>query len=95
MHMMVNHAEPVDLVVGTGVAHSVREFLDAAFSVVDRDWREYVEIDPKFYRPAEVDYLQADIAKLRETIGWEPEISFGELVREMVEADIELHGLAP
>jgi GDPmannose 4,6-dehydratase len=91
MHMMVNHSEPADLVVGTGVAHSVRDFLDEAFSVVDLDWQEYVEIDPKFYRPAEVDYLQADTTKLKETIGWEPEISFKELVREMVEADIELY----
>jgi GDPmannose 4,6-dehydratase len=94
MHMMVNHDEPMDLVVGTGVAHSVRDFLDAAFGVVDLDWQDYVEIDPKFYRPAEVDYLQADITNLRETIGWEPEISFDELVRDMVEADIALYDTA-
>jgi GDPmannose 4,6-dehydratase len=93
MHMMVNHDEPMDLVVGTGVAHSVRDFLDAAFDVVDLDWQDYVEIDPKFYRPAEVDYLQADITKLREIIGWEPEISFEELVHEMVEADMALYDL--
>ena len=93
MHMMVNHDEPMDLVVGTGVAHSVRDFLDAAFDVVDLDWQDYVEVDPKFYRPAEVDYLQADITKLREIIGWEPEISFEELVREMVEADMALYDL--
>ena len=67
-------------------------FLDAAFGVVDLNWQDYVEIDPKFYRPAEVDFLQADITKLTETIGWAPEISFEQLVREMVEADIELYG---
>jgi GDPmannose 4,6-dehydratase len=93
MHMMVAHHEPMDLVVGTGIAHSVRDFLDAAFGVVGLDWQNYVEIDPKFYRPAEVDYLQADITKLRETIGWEPEISFEELVREMVETDIALYDI--
>jgi GDPmannose 4,6-dehydratase len=93
MHMIVNHDEPTDLVVGTGIAHSVRDFLDAAFDVVDLDWQDYVEIDPKFYRPAEVDYLQADITKLRETTGWEPETSFEELVREMVEADMALYDL--
>lgn len=91
MHMMVNHDEPLDLVVGTGEAHSVREFLDAAFGVVDLEWHDYVEIDPKFYRPAEVDFLQADITKLTSTLGWVPETSFTDLVREMVEADIELY----
>ena len=91
MHMMVNHDEPLDLVVGTGEAHAVRDFLDAAFGVVDLDWHDYVEIDPKFYRPAEVDFLQADITKLTSTLGWVPETSFTDLVREMVEADIELY----
>lgn len=91
MHMMVIHDEPLDLVVGTGEAHSVRDFLDAAFGVVGLDWDDYVEIDPRFYRPAEVDFLQADITKLTATLGWAPETSFVDLVREMVEADIELY----
>jgi len=91
MHMMVTHDEPLDLVVGTGEAHSVREFLDEAFGVVDLDWNDYVEIDPKFYRPAEVDFLQADITRLTSTLGWEPETSFTDLVHEMVLADIELY----
>jgi GDPmannose 4,6-dehydratase len=94
MHMMLRHPEPLDLVVGTGHSYSVRDFLDAAFAVVDLDWEQYVEIDPKFYRPAEVDYLQADITKARATIGWEPEIAFEELVREMVEADLEASGVS-
>ena len=94
MHMMVNHSEPLDLVVGTGVAHSVRDFLDAAFGVVGLSWDDYVEIDPKFYRPAEVDYLQADVTKLTELLGWVPETSFEDLVREMVETDIALYEAA-
>jgi GDPmannose 4,6-dehydratase len=61
---------------------------------VGLDWQEYVETDPDLYRPAEVDYLQADIAKAREVLGWEPQISFRELVEEMVRADLEAHGLA-
>lgn len=93
MHMMVQHDEPLDLVVGTGEAHSVREFLDAAFGVVDLDWEQYVEIDPRFYRPTEVDFLQADITKVKETIGWEPRITFTELVEEMVIADMTAYGL--
>jgi GDPmannose 4,6-dehydratase len=93
MHMMLQQPTPLDLVIGTGQSHSVRDFLDAAFAVVDLDWNDYVEIDPQFYRPAEVDYLQADITKARELIGWEPKITFEELVREMVEADLRAHGL--
>jgi len=88
MHLMVTHDEPLDLVVGTGESHSVRDFLDAAFGVVG------VEIDPRFYRPAEVDYLQADITKLTETLGWTPETTFADLVREMVESDLALHQAA-
>jgi GDPmannose 4,6-dehydratase len=94
MHMMLRHPEPLDLVVGTGHSYSVRDFLDAAFAVVDLDWEQYVEIDPKFYRPAEVDYLQADATKAKATIGWEPEITFEELVREMVEADLGASGVS-
>ncbi len=94
MHAMVQHAEPTDLVVGTGESHTVKEFLDAAFGFVDLDWQEYVEIDPQLYRPAEVDYLQADITKAREIIGWEPQISFTELVQDMVRSDMEAYGLS-
>ncbi len=91
MHMMVSHDEPLDLVVGTGEAHSVRDFLDAAFRVVDLDWNDFVEINPELYRPAEVDYLRADITKLKSLLGWTPETSFADLVREMVEADMKLY----
>ena len=62
--------------------------------MVDLDWEQYVEIDPRFYRPAEVDFLQADISKAKATIGWEPEITFEVLVREMVEADLKASGVS-
>ena len=94
MHMMLRHPEPLDLVIGTGHSYSVREFLDVAFAVVDLDWEQYVEIDPRFYRPAEVDFLQADASKAKATIGWEPEITFEVLVREMVEADLKASGVS-
>ena len=82
-----------DFVIGTGEAHSVREFLDEAFGYVDMDWREYVQIDPRYFRPTEVDYLLADATKAREVLGWEPRDFFKDLVRIMVDADLELAGL--
>jgi len=93
MPMILRHPEAIDLVIGSGVSHSVRDFLDAAFAVVDLDWEQYVEIDPRLYRPAEADFLQADTTKAKGTIGWEPEITFEELVREMVEADLAASGV--
>ncbi|HLI27003.1 MAG TPA: GDP-mannose 4,6-dehydratase [Chloroflexota bacterium] len=89
MHLMLQQDEPDDYVVGTGVAHSVREFVEAAFSHVGLDWREYVRIDPRFVRPAEVETLTADPRKAREKLGWQPTTSFEELVRMMVDADLE------
>lgn len=94
MHLMVQLEEPLDLVVGTGESHTVRDFLDASFSAVDLDWSRYVEIDPRLYRPAEVDYLQADAARAREVLGWEPEVTFTELVEEMVAAEMRASGLS-
>jgi GDPmannose 4,6-dehydratase len=94
MYMMLQHDEPLDLVIGTGESYSVREFLDVAFGYAGLDWNDYVEIDPRFYRPAEVDYLQSDPAKAKATIGWEPQITFKELVEEMVRADLDAHGLS-
>ncbi|MEA3511692.1 MAG: GDP-mannose 4,6-dehydratase, partial [Actinomycetota bacterium] len=64
------------------------------FGSVDLDWKQYVEIDPRFYRPTEVDFLQADITKVKETIGWEPKITFTELVEGMVSADMAAYGLS-
>lgn len=84
---------PDDFVIGTGETHSVREFLEEAFQYVGLDWHEYVVIDPKYFRPNEVDYLQADSRKAREVLGWEPRICFHDLVHIMVDADLELSGL--
>jgi GDPmannose 4,6-dehydratase len=82
-----------DFVIGTGEAHSVREFLDEAFGYLNMDWHEYVKIDPRYYRPNEVDYLQADPSKARQELGWEPRVFFKDLVHIMVDADLELIGL--
>ena len=82
--------EPDDYVIATGETHSVREFLDEAFGLLDLDWKEYVEKDPRYYRPAEVDLLLGDAGKARRVLGWEPKVNFKELVRLMVEHDFEL-----
>ncbi len=95
MWRILQEEEPGDFVLGTGAEHSVEEFAAEAFSYVDRDWREYVEFDPKYLRPAEVDCLIADSAKAREQLSWAPKIAFSELVRIMVDADMEAAGLNP
>jgi GDPmannose 4,6-dehydratase len=84
-----------DVVLGTGESHSVREFLDEAFGYVNLDWKAHVEIDPRYYRPTEVDFLQADASKARRLLGWSPQVTFRELVRIMVDADMEAVGLTP
>jgi GDPmannose 4,6-dehydratase len=89
MWLMLQQDEADDYAIGTGETHSVREFVERAFAAADLDWREYVEIDPRYYRPAEVDALQADYSKARSRLGWEPTVTFRELVRLMVEADLE------
>ncbi len=93
MWKMLQCDEPADFVIGTGEAHSVREFLDEAFGYLNMDWHEFVKIDPKYYRPNEVDFLQADPGKARRTLDWEPRVFFKDLVRIMVDADLELLGL--
>jgi GDPmannose 4,6-dehydratase len=90
MWMMLQKGEAEDFVLATGKSHSVREMLEVAFSTVGLDWDKYVEIDPKLIRPAEVDHLCGNATKAREKLGWEPEVSFEELVTMMVEADLEL-----
>lgn len=93
MWKMLQHDKPSDFVIGTGEAHSVREFLDEAFGYVGLDWHDYVKIDPRYFRPTEVDYLLADSSQAREVIKWEPRIFFKDLVHIMVDADMELLGL--
>jgi len=88
--LMLQQDEPADYVVATGETHSVRQFLDEAFSYAGLDWHNYVEIDPRYYRPVEVDVLRGDASKARQELGWQPKTRFGELVRLMVDADREL-----
>jgi GDPmannose 4,6-dehydratase len=89
MWLMLQQNEPEDYVIATGETHSVEEFLEEAFAYAELDWRKYVEIDPKYYRPAEVDLLIGDATKAREQLGWEPRITFHDLVRLMVESDMQ------
>ncbi len=93
--LMLQQGEPDDYVVGTGEAHSVREFLEEAFSYANVDWREHVVIDPRYFRPTEVELLVADASRAREKLGWAPQVSFKDLVRIMVDADAESTGLQP
>jgi GDPmannose 4,6-dehydratase len=86
---MLQREAPDDYVVGTGEAHSVREFVEIAFDHAGLDWRRHVVIDPKLFRPAEVDLLVADATKARRVLGWRPEVGFEQLVRRMVDADLE------
>jgi GDPmannose 4,6-dehydratase len=90
MWLMLQQEQPDDYVVGTGETHSVRELCEAAFGCLGLDWEEYVVIDPKFYRPAEVDLLVSDPSKAREVLGWEPKTDFQSLIETMVRADLEL-----
>lgn len=87
MYLMMQAKNPDDYVIGTGETHSVREFLQEAFSYRGLDWQKYVEIDPKYYRPAEVDVLLADPSKAMTKLNWKPKYSFQSLVREMVDYD--------
>jgi len=88
MWLMLQQETPDDYVIGTGEAHTVREFVELAFAHADMDWHEFVEIDPRYFRPAEVDFLCGDAAKARQALGWEPTVTFNQLVNIMVDADI-------
>jgi GDPmannose 4,6-dehydratase len=94
MWLMLQQDEPYDYVVGTGETHSVRELCRVAFEHLDLDWERYVVTDPEFYRPAEVDLLVSDPSRARARLGWEPTVSFAELVQMMVDADLEQLHLA-
>jgi GDPmannose 4,6-dehydratase len=88
MWQMLQQDKPDDYVVATGESHSVREFLTEAFGYLDLNWNDYVHIDPRYYRPTEVDALQGDASKARQMLGWAPKVSFSQLVRLMVDADL-------
>jgi GDPmannose 4,6-dehydratase len=89
MWLMLQQDQPDDYVIATGEAHSVREFLDLAFRYVGLDYKEYVIIDPRFVRPVDVNILRGDSSKARRELGWEYNISFEDLVHEMVDADLK------
>ena len=95
MWRMLQQPEPGDYVVGTGVTHSVRDLVELAFGRAGLDWEEHVTIDPAFVRPAEVDVLLANPAKAQDALGWEPTVSFEQLVHMMVDADLERLGRRP
>ena len=89
MWLMLQEDKPEDFVIATGESHSVREFLEEVFSDLDLDWQEYVEIDPRYLRPTEVECLLGDASKARQNLGWQPRVTFKELARLMVEADLQ------
>jgi GDPmannose 4,6-dehydratase len=91
--LMLQQEKPDDYVIGTGESYAVKDFVEQAFSYVNLDWEKYVKIDPKYYRPTEVDYLKADITKAKNKLKWAPKVKFNELVKIMVDADLELVGL--
>ena len=93
MWLMLQQDEPDDYAIATGETHSIREFLDAAFGMVDLDWHDYVEIDSRYFRPAEVDLLMGDPSKAKKVLGWEARTNFMELVRIMMRADLEDAGI--
>jgi len=98
MWMMLQHKEPGDYVVATGEQHSVKEFLEEAFSYAGLNWQSHVEIDKRYFRPIEVESLLGDNSKVRKTLNWKPKVKFLKLVRMMVDADMDMvskivHGL--
>jgi len=93
MWKILQQGKPDDYVVGTGKSHSVREFVKNAFAYVGLDWRKYVEIDPHYFRPTEVADLVADIKKAKEKLNWQPKVSFKELIKIMVDADMRNIGI--
>lgn len=89
MWLMLQQPRPDDYVIGTGIAHSVKELCEVAFSHVGLDWKKFVRVDRKLFRPAEVDYLVADASKAKRILGWKPRVNFEKLVHMMVDADLE------
>lgn len=90
MWLMLQQSKPDDYVVATEKSYSVKDFLENAFSLADLDWKDYVEIDSRYFRPSEVDFLQGDSSKLRKKTGWKPKMEFNELVKLMYKSDLEL-----
>jgi GDPmannose 4,6-dehydratase len=95
MWLMLQQEEPEDYVVATGISHSVKDLIEVAFDHVGLDWEEYVVSDPKLFRPAEVDCLLGDPGKAKSKLGWQPKLTFEELIRMMVDADLQIHQKNP
>jgi GDPmannose 4,6-dehydratase len=91
MWLMLQQNEPEDFVISTGETHSIEKLVETAFTHVGLEWKDYVVIDPKFVRPAEVDLLLGDSSRAREKLKWEPKVKFEELIRMMVDFDIKRH----
>jgi len=90
MWAMLQQDEAQDFVIATGETHSVREFLDEVFGILELDWKQYVQVDPRYFRPAEVDLLLGDASKARQLLKWEPKVTFKALAKMMTEADLKL-----
>lgn len=90
MWLMLQYERPDDYVIATGQTHSVREFLDEVFGYLDLDWKDYVETDPRYFRPSEVDLLQGDASKARKVLNWKPKVTFEQLAKTMTDADMKL-----
>lgn len=88
MYKIIQHSKPDDFVVATGETHTIKEFLYESFSLLKLDWKNYVKIDPAYVRPTEVNHLVGDYSKIRNTLGWEPKVKFKELIKIMVESDL-------
>ncbi len=95
IYLMLQHDEPGDFVVGTGETHSVREFVEETFSYAGLDWKEHVKIDPKYFRPTEVDVLKANPVRTKRALGWESKVTFSMLAKIMVDADMRELGVEP
>jgi GDPmannose 4,6-dehydratase len=90
MWLMLQQDKPDDFVIATGQTHSVREFIEEVFGCLDMDWKKFVEVDPKYFRPTEVDFLQGDASKAEKILGWKPKVSFKDLAKMMTEADLKI-----
>jgi GDPmannose 4,6-dehydratase len=88
MHLMLQQDQPEDFVIATGRTHSIRRLCEIAFACVDLDWQRYVYVDEAFLRPADVDLLIGDATKAKQKLGWQPSITFEEMIQKMVEADL-------
>ena len=95
MWLMLQQERPDDYVIATGAMHSVKEFLTAAFAAVGLDWQQYVVIDQQYFRPAEVNQLRGDASKAQRQLGWKPKVTFHDLVKIMLIADLKREGLNP